>query len=274
VHTLVEQMETDLPHVQGHTQWGKAAQEWERRERDPSYLLRGTELTSAEQWLSASAEKEPSTTALQRELVMVSRQAATRRQRQLFVGVSGALVVSILLSIFALVQRSHAIDQRKTALARELGAQAQRNYDSDPELSLLLAAEGVQTKAGAESEDVLRTALVRSRVRTRDDVGSPIESVDVSPDDELYVGSTSDQRAYVYDMHTSRRVAAFRTHTYGGVVAWDPKSRRIAVGGNDGVARVVRARTGKSLAELRDRPRHRRERRVEPEWQATRGRGG
>jgi WD40 repeat protein len=251
VHALIEQMETDLPHVQGHTQWGKAAQEWERRERDPSYLLRGTELTSAEAWLNDTPDKQPPTTALQRELVMVSRQAATRRQRQLFAGVSVALVVAVVLSIVALVQRSSAIDQKHTAFARELGAQAQRNFDVDPELSVLLAAEGVRAKDGAASEDVLRTALVRSGVRARHDLGSPIVSLDISPNDKMYVASTFDERGYVYDMDTNKRLATFKTRTYGAPVVWDPDGRRVAVAGKDGVARVFDARTGRAVAQLK-----------------------
>ncbi len=188
---------------------------------------------------------------LQRELVAVSRQAATRRQRQLFTSVSAALAVSIALTIFALAQRSNAIDQRNTALARELGAQAQRNYDSDPELSVLLAAEGVRAKGGTESEDVLRTALVRSRVRARDDVGSPVVSVAIAPRDELYVASTFGRRAYVYELDSGRRLASFSTHTYGAAAVWDPKGGRLAVGGSDGIARVFEPRTGATVAQLR-----------------------
>jgi len=56
-----------------------------------------------------------------------------------------------------------------------------RNYDTDPELSVLLAREGVKAMAGPESEEVLRTALVRSRVQARHDPSAPVESVEISP---------------------------------------------------------------------------------------------
>ena len=249
--TLVEQMETDLEHVQGHTRWGQEAQDWERHDRDADYLLRGSELTAAEQWLTAAAGKEPRPTHLQSEFLIASRQVATRRQRQLLAGVAVALAVSVVLTIFALVQRGAAIDQKNTALARELGAQAERGAARDPELAVLLADEGVKAKASAESEDTLRTALVRSRVRARHDLGSPIDSVDISPDNMLYVISTRGGRAFVYDLATSKRVAAFPTHTLGADVVWDRAGRRIAVGGNDGVARVFEARSGRVLASLR-----------------------
>ncbi len=250
IGTLVEQMETDLPHVQGHTRWGQEAQDWERHDRDPAYLLRGAELVSAEQWLTAAAGKDPEPTHVQGDFLISSRRAATRRQGQLFVGVSAALAVSVLLTIFALIQRSSAIDQKNTALSRELGAQAERSSARDPELSVLLASEGVKAKAGAESEDTLRTALVRSRLRARHALGSGIESADISPDSKLYAVTTADRRGYVYDLATSRRLSAFVTYTLGADVMWDPSSRRVAVGGNDGTARIYEARTGRSLAAL------------------------
>lgn len=251
IGTLVEQLETDLPHVQGHTRWGQEAEEWERHARDAAYLLRGAELTTAEQWLTAAAGRDPAPTALQSAFLASSRQASTRRQRQLFAGVVVALAVSVLLTIFALVQRSAAIDQRNTALSRELGAQAERSYERDPELSVLLASEAVKAKAGAESEETLRTALVRSRLRARHALGAPIVSADISPDNALYAVSTQAKRGYVYDLATSRRVATFATRTLGSAVVWDASSRRLAVGGSDGVARVFEARTGRVLARLR-----------------------
>jgi WD40 repeat protein len=250
IATLVEQLETDLPHVQGHTRWGQEAQDWERHDRDPAYLLRGAELTSAEQWLTAAAGRDPPPTPLHNEFLVASRHAATRRQRQLFIGVAAALAVSVLLTIFALIQRSAAIDQRNTALSRELGAQAERSYARDPELAVLLAAEGVKAQQSAESEETLRTALVRSRVRARDDLGAEALSVDVSPDSKLYVVSTRAARAFVYDLATNRRLGAFHTHTAGADVVWDGASERLAVGGADGVARIFAARSGRVLAEL------------------------
>ena len=172
IATLVAQMETDLLHVQGHTRWGREAQDWERHDRDPAYLLRGAELRTGEQWLSAAGGKEPLPTALHGEFLIAGRRAATRRQGLLSTGVIVALAVSVLLTTFALVQRSAAIDQKNTALSRELGAQAERKASRDPELSVLLASEAVKAQAGTESEDTLRAALVRSRVRAGHDLGS------------------------------------------------------------------------------------------------------
>jgi hypothetical protein len=55
------------------------AKEWERNGTDSSFLLRGKDLSEAEQWMVRSAEKEPKPMALHSQYILTSRQAATRR---------------------------------------------------------------------------------------------------------------------------------------------------------------------------------------------------
>ena len=57
VATLTRALETDLDHVRTHTRLGVAAGRWEASGRDQSQLLRGAELTAAENWL-VSAGRE------------------------------------------------------------------------------------------------------------------------------------------------------------------------------------------------------------------------
>jgi hypothetical protein len=78
--TLIEAIETDLSHVRSHTRLLVRAREWDNKERDRSFLLRGSDLEAAEQWLRQSATKHPQSTALHREYINASRQAETERQ--------------------------------------------------------------------------------------------------------------------------------------------------------------------------------------------------
>jgi hypothetical protein len=78
--TLIEAIETDLSYVRSHTRLLVRAREWDNKERDRSFLLRGSDLEAAEQWLRQSATKHPQSTALHREYINVSRQAETERQ--------------------------------------------------------------------------------------------------------------------------------------------------------------------------------------------------
>ena len=54
VDRLLTALDTDLPHVKEHTRWLVKALEWDVEARDRSFLLRGSELRSAESWLAAA----------------------------------------------------------------------------------------------------------------------------------------------------------------------------------------------------------------------------
>jgi WD40 repeat protein len=167
VEQLVSALETDLEHVRTHTRLGVAAARWESSDHDRSLLLRGSDLTAAEAWLVAGAGKQPEATQLQRQFVLSSRQAASRRQRATIGAVSVALAVAIVLAVVALVQRSTAIHERNVAYARQLDANAQAKYPSDPELSVLLAVKAAQVAPGSATQEALREALAQSNVRVR-----------------------------------------------------------------------------------------------------------
>src|SRR5438046_2241530 len=80
--TLVSALDTDLDWVHSHTRLLTRAIEWQNKGKNNSFVLRGDDLRSAEQWLAeASSNKEPKPTALQTEYIIASRKAAARRQR-------------------------------------------------------------------------------------------------------------------------------------------------------------------------------------------------
>jgi hypothetical protein len=59
VERLIQAIQTDLDWVREHTEWGLKAREWDRGDRDPSFLLSGKELGLAQRWRSGAAGKEP-----------------------------------------------------------------------------------------------------------------------------------------------------------------------------------------------------------------------
>ena len=74
---LITTIDTDLDATREHTEWGKKALEWEKHTRDRSFLLSGSELEAAEQWLVRRTDKGPEPTDLQKSYVLASRQRAT-----------------------------------------------------------------------------------------------------------------------------------------------------------------------------------------------------
>ncbi|MFZ6027602.1 MAG: TIR domain-containing protein [Chloroflexota bacterium] len=113
---LVETINTDLNWVHQHTRLLQRAVEWDRKRRNSSFLLHGTDLDEAERWMAeASGTDNRLVTPLQLEYIRASRQQATKRQRTLLAGVSVALVISIFLAVAAAVQRGAAVRNAELA---------------------------------------------------------------------------------------------------------------------------------------------------------------
>ena len=103
--------------------------------------------------------------------------AAHRRSRRLALVAAAAvagLVITALISVFALVQRSNARTDARDAHARELDAVAVSLLPIDPELGLLLARDSAVLSPMPTAEEVLRQALGASRVRSVVEVGKPL----------------------------------------------------------------------------------------------------
>lgn len=233
LNLLISAVETDLDHVRAHTRLGLAASRWDAEGRNKSLLLRGSELASAEAWLVAAGDNQPEATQLQREYVLSSRQNATRRQRTVIGGVSFALLVAIALAVVALIQRSQAIHESNVAYAGRLDAEAQDQYPTDPELSVLLATKAAEVVPGANTEEALRAALLQSHVLRRFTYKAPdAGDVDWSPDGNRLLITHYGTAAKVYEAGDPRTppVAIERSagpHESG----WDRAGNRVVIGG-------------------------------------------
>ncbi|KAM3094798.1 TIR domain-containing protein, partial [Phormidesmis sp. 146-12] len=129
---LVGAIEMDLGYVRSHTRLTERAVEWEDKQRNESFLLRGTDLEDAEQWLTQGASKQPQPTELQGEYIGASRRAETARQRaeakkqRVFVAIVGGLAIAATgTAVFAFQQQQVANDQKKEAIAQKKEAQNQ-----------------------------------------------------------------------------------------------------------------------------------------------------
>ena len=124
---LVQSINTDLDWVRQHTRMLERALEWERKGRNKSSLLAGSNLEEAERWMTeAAAKPNRQVVDTQVEYIRSSRQAAVRRQRSLLVGVSVALVISILLSFVAVFQADRAKQSEANAIANQHIAATQK----------------------------------------------------------------------------------------------------------------------------------------------------
>lgn len=126
VAKVVQALDTDLHYVREHTRLLVRAREWDDNKRNDSFLLTGDEITEAEQWLARSAGKEPRRSVLHSDYIFASRRVAQQRQRRLLMGVSVALVITVILAVLSLLLFGQAESNRILAEGNAATAEANR----------------------------------------------------------------------------------------------------------------------------------------------------
>lgn len=106
--TLLKAIDTNLDYVQAHTRLLLRAIDWDKHNRDESYLLRGKDLETAEAWLTESAHQTPQANSLQEDYIHTSRVAQESHQILLAAGQKarrmvrlGAGIMGVTLAIAA-----------------------------------------------------------------------------------------------------------------------------------------------------------------------------
>lgn len=126
----------------------------------------------------------------QRALERVRAAARLRHRRIAIVAVLAlvALAATTALALWALSQREEAREKAlaaaagaRVAKARELEANATIQLGREPELGLLLAVHAARLAPARSTEDLLRRALVESRLRTAVRLGAPVSDLAVLP---------------------------------------------------------------------------------------------
>jgi WD40 repeat protein len=181
---------------------------------------------------------------------------ANRRHRRLLLisaAVLLALVAMTAVTVFALVQRSHAHRAASRARTREAESTAARAIEGlpvDPNRSLRLAADAARLRPTPLTEAVLRQALIESHERAILPAGGPVRAAAFSPNGELIVTASDDGRARVYDARTKRLLHVLRPNGPVTTASFSPDGLRVATGGADGPARLWNARSGRLLHAL------------------------
>lgn len=221
---LLEALATNLEWVREHTRLLMRAVEWRDEGRDPSLLMRGSDLREAEEWLGRGADEEPKPTDLHREYVIASRTQETRRSRQTLAVVVAGLILAIGLAVVAWMQRQEATRQRGVAEQRREEAE-QRRIEAERQNVAALTNESNASLTLGRDLDALLAAVKAGRklqheAALRDDTNS------------VYRTLTSLRRA-IYDSHERGRI---RTGHLRGVthLAFAPDDQSLYSVGGDG----------------------------------------
>jgi WD40 repeat protein len=132
---LIRTLEIDREYVQNHTKWSLRSMEWFNKNKDKDLLLRGSELSVADLWLSDAlkATKQPRPSQLQIEYIQTSKEDATAAilaEQQKARRLKLALIVSLFLlvgalvaSFFAYYQSVKANEEAANAVTQQIKAE-------------------------------------------------------------------------------------------------------------------------------------------------------
>jgi WD40 repeat protein len=244
--------------VKAHTHLLVRATDWQRRDEDQSLLLRGRELNEAETILADTAS-EPQATPLQTRFVVTSRKAAGRRQRGAIAIVTALLLVAASLGVVALVQRNSAVENERLALeraaesrSRELASASIGQLETDPELSLLLANQALESATTQEAVEALRQSLTESKVRaTLTGPEGAVATVAYSPDGSRLLAASYDGTVRIWDPASLTDPLVLASHEdLIETAAFSPDGSLVVSASFDGTARVWDTTSGLELVTL------------------------
>lgn len=245
-----------------------ALAEWEGSDRDESFLLSGGRLVQHESW---TADTDLALTESEIEYLVESRRdedlALARRRRRrnwIMAGFAVAAAVATVFGVVALQKAEEAdaaaaiaLENARIARAEALAFASNDQLDVDPELSMLLALEAVETTRSVDgtvlpvAEEALHRAVLADRL-----LGSLTHNGEgiahFSPDGRSFVTSSENMTiAQIWNVDPFEWRVDLVGHR--GLVldaVFDPAGERVAATGDDGTVRVWDAATGEQEAVL------------------------
>ncbi|WP_149826780.1 helix-turn-helix domain-containing protein [Streptomyces tailanensis] len=227
-----------------HQQLAHAAGEWERENRDPSALYRGTRLDTVRTWADESDGRRrlaPGEEAFLRasQAEEDARRKQTVRQVRLRQSMLATLAVLLGLAVtaggLAYQQREGALDQERVARSQALAVRSASLAGGQPEASMLLAEEAYRADTTAEARGALLSTQSQPFSARLGGHRGPVNWVAFSPDDRLLATASSDGTVTLRSVAEGhRRLAEFTVPGRVRSVAFSSDSRTVAVTSTDG----------------------------------------
>ncbi|PSB26206.1 hypothetical protein C7B82_20520 [Stenomitos frigidus ULC18] len=270
LQSLLETIDTDLDYVKLHTRLLQRAIDWDNKQRDTGAVLRGQDLTEAQQWFQQG--KTPRPTELQVEYLQTSLavqkadQVARRIVRAGFVGL-GAIVAAAIGAVIVTQQRiqeNERQSEQKLALAdvRLVSTAAEGAFLSGQVFESLL----VSLQAGQQLKQLDRTGLTKTNLQTQVIAAlwqamnvvsehntltghqEAVWSVSFSPDGKTLASSSGDNTIKLWDVATGKALQTLTGHQdVVTSVRFSPDGKTLASGSGDKIIKLWDVATGKAL---------------------------
>ncbi|MBO4255751.1 helix-turn-helix domain-containing protein [Streptomyces griseorubiginosus] len=230
-----------------HQQLAHAAAEWEREERDPSALYRGTRLDTVRSWadeLDGRSRLGPSEEAfvLASQAEEDARHALARRQTRLrqvlFVVLAVLLGLAVTAGGLAYQQRSAALAQERVARSQALAVQSTSLAGGQPEASMLLAEEAYRADPTPEARGALLSTQAQAFSARLVGHHGPVNAVAFAPDGRLLATAGAYGTVQLRRAGDHRTTATFAVPGRVRSVAFSPDGRTLAATSTDGPVRI------------------------------------
>ncbi|NEQ52316.1 MAG: TIR domain-containing protein, partial [Leptolyngbya sp. SIO3F4] len=265
---LLRTLDTDPVHLRYHTGLLMKAIEWDEKGRRNDVLLRGGELTEAQQWIVQAAEKEPSPTVLQGEYVAASRgaleanrQQATKRQRMVIGGLASLLLLAVAgggVAVWQWQAAKQATKQAELNQARSSGLYSlsllNEGKDLEAWIEAIRASTFVQKHQVTQPEglNALQQVILKSnKVRSLNGHDAWVISVGFSPDGKTLVSGSVDKTIKLWDVETGDEIRSLNGHD-GEVVSvgFSPDGKTLVSGSWDKTIKLWDVETGDETRSL------------------------
>ena len=229
--------------------------DWQNSGQDEGGLLRGASLVEAGSWLE---ERNDNLSLTERKYIQISLELQKketsdreRRKRRTIMSLAVFSIITLMLAGFSGLQWQQAVEQRDTAIARELAFQSEILRDNSLNLAVILAIESLNKKETPEGYQAMLHGLELLPYRiSRLELGSLDISVTFSPDGKHIATTSRDNTSRIWDTATGTQLAKMEHEDRVNAATYSPDGKYIATASRDNTSRIWDAATGKELVKM------------------------